>query len=146
MHIILSKGDLFSCASYLCTAEKLWENIHRSKREECEQFIWNHAMKDLGLKWNVTTNTDDLCHVQTAWKSHGPLASIVFPQKIFCRKCCKKENTSRYYLLHLNAAHGMVSLKRQLLERMNSWFLRHRWSKIKSPRKGSSWLTSVYTS
>lgn len=135
-----------SHATYFYAAEKLWEKIHRSKREECEQFIWNHAMKDLGLKWNVTTDTNDLCRVQTAWRSHGPLAVIVFPQEIFCRKCCKRENTSHYYLLHLNAAHGMVSLKRQVLERMNSWFLRHHWHKIKPSGKGTSWLKSVYSS
>ena len=128
----------------MSTAENLWKAIHRSTRDECEQSTWNHAMLDLGVVWNVTSNVSHLCSMQTGWESQGPLASVVFPQNIFCRKCCKSEFTKDYYLVHLNAKHSLLSLKRRRLQQMNSWFLRGNWrDSVNSSLVGYPWLASI---
>ena len=127
------------------TAENLWKAIHHGNKKDGEQFLWNHAMQNLGIQWNVTTSVSELCEVQTGWQSYGRLASIVFPQNVFCRKCCTAEHTSEYYLIHLNAIHGMIALKIQKLKEMGSWFLLDHWKdSVNSPLEGNSWLMSIY--
>ena len=128
------------------TAENLWKAIHHGNESDCEQFLWNHALKDLGLMWNVTTNISQLCEVKTGWQSYGPLASIVFPQNIFCRKCCKTSSLSRCYVVHRNGEHLDTTMKQKKLKKSKSWFLRDNWKNSgSSSQEGDSWINSIYS-
>ena len=128
-----------------CTAENLWNAIHHGRRRDSEQGLWNHAIRTLGMRWNVTTGSSELCDVQTGWKGYGPLASIVFPQTVFCRRCCTAEHTNEYYLIHHNARHLNVDLKHKKLKKINSWFLLDHWKgSVNSSLEGNSWLISIY--
>lgn len=100
---------------------------------------------DLGLTWNVTTNITELCEVKTGWQSYGPLASIIFPHIIFCRKCCKRNLVDKYYVVHRNGEHLHVSEKQQRLKDRKSWFLQDNWKDLASPSlEGNSWLVGIY--
>lgn len=129
--------------------ENLWREIHqyRGRKEDREQKLWNFALQNLGVKWNGTSksNGTDLCDMQTPWQSFEPLASIVFPQIVFCRRCCTEEHSSEYYLVHLNCAHSRLTRKSEKLREMNSWFLVHDWKdSVNSTLDGNSWLMSIY--
>ena len=127
------------------TAENLWKAIHRGNKEDGEQRLWNYAMQDLGVRWNVTTNSTDLCDIQTGWQSYEPVASIVFPQSTFCQRCCPAEHSNEYYLIHLNCPHKYLSRKAQQLKERNSWFLLDDWKgSVDSTVEGNSWLMSIY--
>ena len=102
-------------------------------------------MRDLGVIWNGTLNDTDPCDMLTGWQSYEPVASIVFPQSVFCRQCCTPEHSSEYYLIHLNCPHKLLSRKAQQLKVMKSWFLLDDWmDSVNSTLEGNSWLMSIY--
>ena len=129
---------------FFYTVENLWEAIHNGNKKDAEQELWNHAMDTLGVRWNKTIDIKK-CGLPTGWQSYEPLASIVFPQSVFCRQCCTAEHSSEYYLVHLKCRHKL-SLRVQKLKKMNIWFLRHDWKdSINSHLEGNSWLISIYS-
>ena len=131
----------------LYTAENLWKEInqYRGKKEDREQKLWNFALRNLGAKWNGKANDTASCDVQIVWRSYEPLASIVFPQIVFCRRCCTAAHSSEYYIVHLNCPHQNLARKAELLKAMNGWFLLDNWKDlVNSKLDGNSWLMSIY--
>jgi len=147
MKLLPPRKTLSWIKSYLfhLISEEIWKSIHKSSRDECEQCLWNHALQDLGVRWNVTAYDKPLCKVRSEWQSSEPVASIVFPQTIFCRSCCKRSRVHAYYVVHPNNKHLDTSLKYQRLNKYKSWFLQGNWADlISSSRRGKSWLVSIY--
>ena len=126
-----------------CTAETLWEYIHNSTIED-EQCLLNHGMQDLGVRWKETTKRK-FCTMQSGWQHYGPLSSIIFPQSMFCRQCCKRGGLDGYYVVHPNSLHLNLTLKYRKLKGLKSWFLRDNWKDfISSSLEGKAWLYSIY--
>lgn len=141
-----NKNNYSASTVFSYTAENLWNAVHHGRRGDREQKLLNHALQNLGVRWNGTLNDTAPCDMQTAWRSYEPVASIVFPQNVFCRRCCTAEHSSEYYLVHLNCPHQDLSRKAEQLKAMNSWFLLDDWKdSVNSMLEGDSWLMSIYT-
>ena len=113
--------------------------------ETDDQISWNTALKNMGVKWNKTTDVKKMCSEKIGWESEGTLKMFVFPEVIVCRHCCKQTNKV-FYIVHPVGGHLVMTTKEHALRGMNAWFLRRNWKNFNDPAlTGVEWLRKLST-
>ena len=116
-----------------------------TKSEKDEQKSLHSALKDMGVKWEKTTDVDRICSEKNGWESEGTLKMFVFPEKQFCRHCCKSSNKATY-VMHPVGGHSVMMTKEKTLKKMNAWFIKSDWRDFNDPAMtGADWLRNFCT-
>ena len=113
--------------------------------EPDDQISWNTALKNMGVKWNKTTDVKKMCSEKIGWESEGTLKMFVFPEEKICRHCCKQTNKA-FYIMHPVGGHHVMTTKEKVLKERNIWFMKSSWRDFNdTAMTGVKWLRKLST-
>ena len=85
----------------------------------------NQALLAMAVVWKQRTKDSKICTVKGGWESEGAAIRVfVFPQRQFCRGCCKQTMShKKLYLVHPVTDKKDMKNREHYLKRMRAWFL-----------------------
>lgn len=106
-----------------------------------DQARLNYALQSLHPVWKNTTRQRTLDPLKRATTASGFTATLLL-DSIICRKKCKKQLQSKYYMWHPHSGDHQ-DMKAKYADTADLWFLQPDWESVVTTSTGEQWLREI---
>ena len=122
-------------------ANKISSEKMKEKIVYDDQARLNYALQSLHPVWKNTTRQTTLDPLKRATTASGFTVTLLL-DSIICRKKCKKQLQSKYYLWHPHSG-GHEHMKAKSADTANLWFVQPNWESLVTKSTGEQWLREI---